>query len=142
VLSSEHVMMPPRSPIVSCNEGNASSFPAGAQAYLAWTKRSESGPYAFRYVGSLVADFHRTLLKGGIFLYPQTEKNKNGKLRLLYECNPMAFLAEQAGGTASDGQRRILEKIPTSLHERTPFYVGSREEVATALAFLNGTPPP
>jgi fructose-1,6-bisphosphatase I len=141
VLSSEHVVMPARSAIVSCNEGNAHSFPAAVQAYLAWTKRSESGPYAARYVGSLVADFHRTLLKGGVFLYPQTEKAKSGKLRLLYECNPMAFLAEQAGGSASDGQGRILEKIPTSLHERTPFYVGSRDEVATVLGFLAGRPP-
>ena len=136
VLSSEHVVMPTHSPIVSCNEGNAHSFPAGAQAYLAWTKRSESGPYAFRYVGSLVADFHRTLLKGGVFLYPQTEKNKNGKLRLLYECNPMAFLAEQAGGMASDGERRILDKQPTDLHERTPLYIGSKDEVETVLRFL------
>jgi fructose-1,6-bisphosphatase I len=136
VLSNEHVRMPTRSAIVSCNEGNAHSFPAGVQAYLAWTKQTEAGPYASRYVGSLVADFHRTLLKGGVFLYPQTEKAKCGKLRLLYECNPMAFLAEQAGGAASDGERRILEKVPTNLHERTPFYVGSRDEVATVLRFL------
>jgi fructose-1,6-bisphosphatase I len=141
VLSNEHVTMPTRSAIVSCNEGNAHSFPAAVQSYLAWTKRSEAGPYASRYVGSLVADFHRTLLKGGIFLYPQTERAQSGKLRLLYECNPMAFLAEQAGGAATDGQGRILEKIPTSLHERTPFYVGSRDEVATLVDFLAGRKP-
>ena len=140
VLSQENVMMPPRSAIVSCNEGNAGSFPAGIQKYLTWTKSKDAGPYASRYVGSLVADFHRTLLKGGVFLYPATEKAPKGKLRLLYECNPMAFLAEQAGGAASDGHGRILEKIPASLHERTPFYVGSRDEVARVLSFLAARP--
>ncbi|HEY0709887.1 MAG TPA: class 1 fructose-bisphosphatase [Polyangia bacterium] len=142
VLSSEHVKMPPTSPIVSCNEANALSFPAGVQEYLAWTKRPEAGPYSSRYVGSLVADFHRTLLKGGVFLYPATQKAPNGKLRLLYECNPMAFLAEQAGGIASDGTQRILDKVPTSLHERTPFYVGSRDEVARVLGYLAAGGPP
>ncbi|HEY0713804.1 MAG TPA: class 1 fructose-bisphosphatase [Polyangia bacterium] len=138
VLSSENVKMPASNPIVSCNEANAESFPAGIQEYLAWTKRPDAGPYTSRYVGSLVADFHRTLLKGGVFLYPATQKAPKGKLRLLYECNPMAFLAEQAGGTASDGTQRILDKVPTSLHERTPFYVGSRDEVARVLAHLAG----
>ncbi len=138
VLSSEHVRMPARSPIVSCNEGNAGSFPPEVLAYLAWTKTKAAGPYAARYIGSLVSDFHRTLLMGGVFLYPPTEKQPKGKLRLLYECNPMAFLAEQAGGLASDGQQRILEKTPHSLHERTPFYVGSRDEVATVLSFVSG----
>jgi fructose-1,6-bisphosphatase I len=136
VLSSENVMMPPKSAIVSCNEANARSFPPGVQKYLTWTKQPEAGPYSSRYVGSLVADFHRTLLKGGVFLYPATEKAPKGKLRLLYECNPMAFLAEQAGGAATDGQGRILEKQPTDLHERTPFYVGSRDEVARVMQFL------
>jgi fructose-1,6-bisphosphatase I len=138
VLSSENVMMPPKSAIVSCNEGNAHSFPPGVQKYLAWTKQAPGGPYSSRYVGSLVADFHRTLLKGGVFLYPATEKAPKGKLRLLYECNPMAFLAEQAGGAATDGEGRILEKVPGNLHERTPFYVGSRDEVAKVLQFLRG----
>jgi fructose-1,6-bisphosphatase I len=136
VLSSENVMMPPKSAIVSCNEGNARSFPPGVQKYLAWTKEAAAGPYSSRYVGSLVADFHRTLLKGGVFLYPATEKAPKGKLRLLYECNPMAFLAEQAGGAATDGVGRILEKVPSNLHERTPFYVGSRDEVARVMQFL------
>jgi fructose-1,6-bisphosphatase I len=82
-----------------------------------------------RYIGSLVADFHRTLLKGGVFLYPPTESHPQGKLRLLYECNPIAFLAEQAGGMAIDGRQRILQIVPESLHQRTPLVVGSREEV-------------
>jgi fructose-1,6-bisphosphatase I len=139
VLSNEHVTMPARSPIYSCNEGNVAAFPAGVQRYLAWAKSAAAGPYTSRYVGSLVADFHRTLLKGGVFLYPGTAKQPGGKLRLLYECNPIAFLAEQAGGSASDGQGRILDRVPGSLHERTPLYVGSRDEVATVLRFVNDT---
>jgi fructose-1,6-bisphosphatase I len=136
LLSSEHVVMPRQSKIYSCNEGNAESFPAGVQRYLAWARSADAGPYSSRYIGSLVADFHRTLLKGGVFLYPPTAKQPRGKLRLLYECNPMAFLAEQAGGAASDGQQRILVKTPTDLHERTALYVGSRDEVETVLRFV------
>jgi fructose-1,6-bisphosphatase I len=136
VLSSEHVTMPAKTKIYSVNEGNAESFPTGVQRYLTWAKTGAAGPYSSRYVGSLVADFHRTLLKGGVFLYPPTKKQPKGKLRLLYECNPVAFLAEQAGGAASDGERRILERTPTDLHERTPLYVGSRDEVETVLQFL------
>jgi fructose-1,6-bisphosphatase I len=136
VLSSEHVVMPRRSKIYSCNEGNSGSFPPGVQSYLAWARSPQAGPYASRYIGSLVADFHRTLLKGGVFLYPPTARQPGGKLRLLYECNPIAFLAEQAGGLASDGKGRILEKIPTDLHERTALYVGSHDEVETVLRFV------
>jgi fructose-1,6-bisphosphatase I len=105
---------------------------------MTWAKSATAGPYQSRYIGSLVADFHRTLLKGGVFLYPPTARQPRGKLRLLYECNPMAFLAEQAGGAASDGEQRILAKRPTDLHERTPFYVGSRDEVETVLRFIRG----
>ena len=141
VLSSEHVMMPARSPIYSCNEGNAESFPPAISRYLTWAKSRAAGPYTSRYIGSLVSDFHRTLLKGGVFLYPPTQKQPKGKLRLLYESNPMAFLAEQAGGAASDGHGRILDRIPTSLHERTPLYVGSRDEVETVLRFLREPAP-
>jgi fructose-1,6-bisphosphatase I len=137
MLSSEHVRIPARSKTYSCNEGNAESFPPAIARYLAWAKSAAAGPYSSRYVGSLVADFHRTLLKGGVFMYPPTAKQPGGKLRLLYECNPVAFLAEQAGGAASDGQRRILEKTPTDLHERTPLYVGSKDEVETVLKYLN-----
>lgn len=136
VLSNENVRMPEESKIYSCNEGNAASFPTSVQRYLSWVKSPQAGPYASRYIGSMVADFHRTLLKGGVFLYPPTAKAPNGKLRLLYECNPMAFLAEQAGGAASDGHARILDRVPTSLHERTPLYVGSKKEVARVLDFI------
>jgi fructose-1,6-bisphosphatase I len=136
VLSNEHVVMPADSRIYSCNEGNAAGFPPGIQRYLAWAKTPAAGPYASRYIGSMVADFHRTLLKGGVFLYPGTARHPEGKLRLLYECNPMAFLAEQAGGAASDGHGRILERRPASLHERTPFYVGSKPEVQKVLEFI------
>ncbi len=96
--------------------------------------------YSSRYVGSLVADFHRTLVKGGIFLYPPTGRYGEGKLRLMYEANPIAFLAEQSGGVATDGHRRILEIQPTSLHQRTPFAVGSRKESALLTEVLESTP--
>jgi fructose-1,6-bisphosphatase I len=142
LLSNEHLVMPTSSRILSCNEANAESFPDGIRRYLAWTKSAEAGPYVSRYIGSLVADFHRTLVKGGIFLYPPTAKQPKGKLRLLYECNPIAFLAEQAGGAASDGQGRILDRKPTDLHERTALYMGGRDEVETVLRFARGEPDP
>jgi fructose-1,6-bisphosphatase I len=114
----------------SCNEANSDSFPDPYRRLLAVLRSGETGrTYSSRYVGSLVADFHRTLLKGGIFLYPPTRSHPGGKLRLLYEANPIAFLAEQAGGKAIDGTRRILEIRPTSLHQRTPLAVGSNEEI-------------
>jgi fructose-1,6-bisphosphatase I len=93
-------------------------------------------PYSSRYIGSLVADFHRNLLKGGIFIYPQTASAPKGKLRLLYECNPIAFLSEQAGGKATNGYQRILEVNPDSLHQRTPFYTGSVNMVNKVEEFL------
>lgn len=129
ILAQENVRMPERGKMFSVNEGNWNSFPRGIQEYLKWCKSEEAGPYTARYIGSLVADFHRTLLRGGIFLYPPTAKSPSGKLRLLYEADPIAFLAEQAGGKATDGQVRILDKQPTSLHERTPLIVGSAREV-------------
>jgi fructose-1,6-bisphosphatase I len=95
-----------------------------------------AAPYSARYVGSMVADFHRTLLKGGVFAYPADKKNPQGKLRLLYEAAPMAFLCEAAGGAASDGTRRLLDLAPTSLHQRVPVYLGSEEDVAAAERFL------
>jgi fructose-1,6-bisphosphatase I len=137
VLSNEYVTMPESAKTYSCNEGNHHSFPAGVRAYLDWAKTPEAGPYSARYVGSLVADFHRILMKGGVFLYPGTAKQPGGKLRLLYEGNPLAFLAEQAGGMASDGRGRILEKVPGSLHERTPLFIGSRCEVENVLRFVS-----
>ena len=93
-------------------------------------------PYSARYVGSLVADFHRTLLKGGVFAYPADKKNVNGKLRLMYEAAPLALIAEQAGGAASTGSERILEIAPRELHQRVPLYIGSKDDVTDALKFL------
>jgi len=129
LLANENVVMPEKGKSYSVNEGNFNSFPRGVKDFLNWCKTEEAGPYTGRYIGSLVADFHRTLLRGGIFLYPPTAKSPSGKLRLLYEANPMAFLAEQAGGRATDGKLDILKKVPTSLHERTPLYVGSKYEM-------------
>ncbi len=129
ILAAENVRMPQSGKYFSVNEGNFNSFPAGIREYLNWCKSEEAGPYSARYIGSLVADFHRTLLRGGIFLYPPTAKSPKGKLRLMYEANPIAFIAEQAGGRATDGKTNILEKVPGSLHERTPLFVGSELEI-------------
>jgi fructose-1,6-bisphosphatase I len=130
LMSHENIQMPPQGSVYSCNEANAESFPPACQQYLHHLRSGDAGrTYSSRYIGSLVADFHRTLLKGGIFLYPPTKSHPKGKLRLLYEANPIAFLAEQAGGLATDGTRRILDIQPDSLHQRTPLIVGSREEV-------------
>ncbi len=130
VLSHPDIRMPSRGNLYSVNEANADSFPEGYRRFLHWLKSGEDGTtYSSRYIGSLVADFHRTMLKGGIFLYPPTERYATGKLRLLYEANPIAFLAEQAGGMATDGSQRILDIVPRNLHQRTPLVVGSRYEV-------------
>jgi fructose-1,6-bisphosphatase I len=130
VLSHERIVLPPHGATYSVNEANADGFPDGYRRYLAHLKSGAAGrAYSSRYIGSLVADFHRTLLKGGVFLYPPTAQHAGGKLRLLYEANPIAFLAEQAGGLATDGARNILDLEPTGLHQRTPLVVGSREEV-------------
>lgn len=140
VLSNENVRMPEKGKIYSVNEGNYNSFPEGVKRYLQWCKTEEAGPFTSRYIGSLVADFHRTLLRGGIFLYPPTAKAPTGKLRLLYEANPIAFIAEQAGGIATDGKGRILEKNPTSLHQRTPLFVGSKWEMDRLQKYLEEYP--
>jgi fructose-1,6-bisphosphatase I len=134
VLIQENVQMPAAGRTYSINEANCRQFPENIQRYLDWAKTEEAG-YSSRYVGSLVADFHRTLVRGGVFLYPQTKKAPEGKLRLLYEANPLAFVAEQAGGMASDGCQRILDKQPAAMHQRTPLIIGSREEVGKALSF-------
>ena len=136
-LTRENVVMPRIGKTYSVNEAYRSLFPEGIQKYLDWAKTPESGGYGLRYIGSLVADFHRTLLKGGVFLYPPTKKAQSGKLRLLYEANPLAFIAEQAGGSATDGTQRILDKTPTALHERTPLVIGSKDEVARVAEFWN-----
>lgn len=112
--------------IYSCNEGSVNRFPEAVKKYIGYCKEQS---YTARYIGSLVADFHRNLLKGGIFFYPSTTNNPNGKLRLLYECNAMAFIVEQAGGKASNGNNRILEIQPTEFHQRTPIFIGSTNMV-------------
>jgi fructose-1,6-bisphosphatase I len=131
VLSHDHIRMPEKGNIYSVNEAYSESFPEPYQRYLAQLRSGALGrAYSSRYIGSLVADFHRTLLKGGIFLYPPTRTHPGGKLRLLYEANPMAFIAEQAGGRATNGQGRILEIQPQDIHQRTPLVLGSQAEVA------------
>jgi fructose-1,6-bisphosphatase I len=130
VLSHDHIRMPEGGSIYSVNEANADDFPERYRRYLALLRKGELGRrYSSRYIGSLVADFHRTLLKGGIFLYPPTAGYPNGKLRLLYEANPLAFIAEQAGGMASDGKQSVLDIEPENIHQRTSLILGSREEV-------------
>ena len=130
VLSHENIRMPTAGKIYSVNEANLNTFPENYRQYLAVLRNGMTGrQYSSRYIGSLVADFHRTLLKGGVFLYPPTRDYPNGKLRLLYEANPIAFIAEQAGGMATDGQRRILEIEPKNIHQRVPLCVGGRAEM-------------
>src|SRR6185295_11551895 len=138
LISHPKIVMPQHGSIYSANEANADTFPEGYRKYLAHLRSGKAGrQYSSRYIGSLVADFHRTLLKGGIFLYPPTKSHAKGKLRLLYEANPMAYLAEQAGGIATDGTGRILDIVPESLHQRTPLLVGGKEEMETLMAFLS-----
>jgi fructose-1,6-bisphosphatase I len=123
--------------IYSINEGNYVHFPQGVKDYIKYCQlEEEDRPYTSRYIGSLVSDFHRNMIKGGIYIYPTSSKAPNGKLRLLYECNPMAFLAEQSGGKASDGYQRIMEIQPTELHQRVPFFCGSRKMVEKAEEFM------
>ncbi|EGR2830313.1 class 1 fructose-bisphosphatase [Vibrio cholerae] len=142
-LSHENMRIPENGKIYSINEGNYIRFPTGVKKYIKFCQENvpeEGRPYTSRYIGSLVADFHRNLLKGGIYLYPSTQSHPNGKLRLLYECNPMAFLIEQAGGLASDGARRIMDINPTELHQRVPFFVGSKNMVHKVETFLETYP--
>jgi len=136
LLSYPDIRMPSSGNYYSLNEGNAKSFSPGYTKWIDWMKNPENGPYSSRYIGSLVADFHRTLIKGGIFVYPATEKSPEGKLRLMYEANPIAFLAEQAGGVALSGNQRIMDIQPTTLHQRTPLIVGSVEEVQRLTGYL------
>ena len=112
-------------------------FPLGVKNYIKYCQEEEADrPYTSRYIGSLVSDVHRNMLKGGIYIYPSTAKSPQGKLRLLYECNPMAFIIEQAGGKASNGEQRILDIEPTKLHERVPFFCGSEKMVEKAEHFI------
>lgn len=137
-LSHPNMKFPKEGHIYSINEGNYVHFPSGVKKYIKYCQEdNDNRPYTSRYIGSLVSDFHRNLINGGIYLYPPTSKHPKGKLRLLYECNPMAFLAEQAGGEASDGQQRVMEVDPYELHQRIPFYCGNKEMVRKVDSFIN-----
>ncbi|MCJ8167039.1 class 1 fructose-bisphosphatase [Pontibacter sp. E15-1] len=132
-LSHPMIRTPKEGNLYSCNEGNINSFPDGIKAYIHYCQEKN---YSGRYIGSLVADFHRNLLKGGVYLYPPTAKSPDGKLRLVYECNALAMIIEQAGGKATDGSERILDKTPTSLHQRCPLVIGSPDMVDKVEEFL------
>jgi len=136
-LSHPNMKFPTDGRIYSVNEGNYIHFAQGIKNYIKYCQREEEDrPYTSRYIGSLVSDFHRNMIKGGIYLYPKSSLNSNGKLRLLYECNPMAFIAEQANGKASDGFTRILDIEPTELHQRVPFICGSKHMVVKVEEFM------
>ncbi|RYF81412.1 MAG: class 1 fructose-bisphosphatase, partial [Chitinophagaceae bacterium] len=132
-LSHPNITTPSNGKIYSVNEGGYNSFPDGVKNYLKYCKDKT---YTARYIGSLVADFHRNLLKGGIYIYPPTAASPNGKLRLMYEANSLAFIVEQAGGKASNGFKRIMEIEPTELHQRCPLFIGSHDMVSQAEAML------
>jgi fructose-1,6-bisphosphatase I len=139
ILSDDDLKMPDIGPYYSVNEGNYNAWSVGLKKYIKYcqVEDAETGrPYSARYIGSFVADIHRTLLLGGVFIYPESSKYPKGKLRLMYECNPLAFLIEQAGGKASDGSKRIMEIMPTHIHQRTPIYIGSCRNVEQVESFL------
>jgi fructose-1,6-bisphosphatase I len=131
-LSHPNMQTPKKGKIYSINEGNYVHFPEGVKKFIKYCQEEDAAterPFSSRYIGSAVADFHRNLIKGGVFLYPTTSASPKGKLRLVYECNPLAFIIEQAGGKASTGSRRVLEVVPTSLHQRSPLFIGSKDMV-------------
>ena len=136
LLTREDIRIPGHTPSYSVNEAYSHGFPEGYRRYLDWVKL-ERPRYSSRYVGSLVADFHRILIKGGVYFYPATGANPEGKLRLMYESNPLAFLAEQAGGAASTGTQRILDVVPGDVHHRTPLVIGSERNVDEVLRMLS-----
>jgi fructose-1,6-bisphosphatase I len=138
-LSHPNMQVPDDGIIYSINEGNYVHFPEGVKKYIKYCQENDPEtrrPYTSRYIGSLVSDLHRNMLKGGIYIYPRGTKAPKGKLRLLYECNPLAFIVEQAGGKASDGKNRILDIEPHELHQRVPYFVGSRKMVEKAEEFI------
>jgi fructose-1,6-bisphosphatase I len=138
-LSHPNLKIPERGSMYSVNEGNESKWDEKVRAWVKHLKtpdKASGRPYSGRYIGTLVADFHRTLLKGGIFAYPADHKNASGKLRLLYEASPLAFLAAAAGGEASTGTQRILDIVPTELHQRVPLYIGSKLDVLDAVKMV------
>ncbi|MCB9360117.1 MAG: class 1 fructose-bisphosphatase [Flavobacteriales bacterium] len=139
-LSHSNLRMPEDGRLYSFNEGNYNTFSKGLQKYCDWVKEEDAStgrPYSCRYIASMVADIHRNLIKGGVFCYPATAGSPNGKLRLLYECNPMAFIVEQAGGIATTGYERIMEIQPTELHQRVPALMGSKNMVGKVLEMIN-----
>jgi fructose-1,6-bisphosphatase I len=138
-ISHPDIKCPPKGNVYSVNQGNYYSCNEKVRHYIYGCQiitKSEGGPYSHRYTGTMVADMHRNLLKGGIFLYPATVEHSNGKLRLVYECNPFAFIFEMAGGKATDGHKNILEIQPQSLHQRTAFFVGSKDMMESFLKFI------
>jgi len=138
-LSHPDIKCPPDGKIYSVNHGNFFQYETRVKRYIdACQKKTkvDGGPYTQRYIGSMVADVHRNLIKGGIFMYPGTVEKPKGKLRLLYECNPFAFISEVAGGKATDGKQRILDIIPTELHQRSPFFIGSRKMMEELESYL------
>lgn len=140
ILSDDDFEMPDHGTIYSINEGSYNSWSDGLKKYIKYCQKEdpENGrPYSARYIGSMVADVHRTLVKGGIFIYPSSKVYPNGKLRLMYECNPLSYIIEQAGGIATNGEKRILELQPEAIHERTPIYIGSPQNVEEAMQFLS-----
>ncbi len=141
LLSHENIVTPKTGKYYSINEGSYAQFNEGTKKYLDYIKEEDPAtnrPYSTRYIGSLVADFHRNLLTGGVFVYPPTTKHATGKLRLMYEANPLAFICEQAGGRATNGRDRILDIQPLALHQRTPLYIGSVDDVIVAEEFEQG----
>ncbi|MDZ7681167.1 MAG: class 1 fructose-bisphosphatase [Fodinibius sp.] len=140
ILSEDDVQIPDKGTIYSVNEGSYHSWDEGLKQYVKYCQVEDSEtnrPYKARYIGSMVADVHRTLITGGIFIYPNSSQYPNGKLRLMYECNPLSFVIEQAGGMAIDGQGRILEIDPESIHQRTPIFIGSKGNVFKVKEFLD-----
>jgi fructose-1,6-bisphosphatase I len=138
-LSHPGITTPEDGRIYSVNEGNYINFPVGIKKYIKYCQEKDEAtgrPYKSRYIGSLVSDFHRNLLMGGVFMYPSNAMAPKGKLRIVYECNPIAFIAEHAGGAASNGKERILNLVPESLHQRIPFYTGSKNMVRKIEEFL------
>jgi fructose-1,6-bisphosphatase I len=139
LLSQENIRIPKKGKIYSINEGNYLYWHPGLKRYIKWLQEEDEPserPYTSRYIGSMVADIHRNMLYGGIFMYPADSRNPNGKLRLMYECNPMAFIVEAAGGRASNGKIRILDIKPDNLHQRTPIFIGSPDDVKMVEEFM------
>jgi fructose-1,6-bisphosphatase I len=139
ILSHKDIKTPQKGEIYSINEGNYLYWHPGLKKYIKWLQEEDKTtdrPYSSRYIGSMVSDIHRNLLYGGIYMYPADSRNPNGKLRLMYECNPMAFIVEQAGGRASNGKQRMLDVQPESLHQRVPIFIGSEEDVLLVEKFM------